>query len=151
VELSDSNKVILRRRVKDYEQKIEELEQQLRSLPNEANDEATSSISETLLPPDHLLFDTAQRHQLIVALLNCPSIQDRATRDLIVNDLPSEIRGSIKRHDAERVDVTNIVKTCINYSGGLKELIEIVRVYEGVSLSMNNLDLLINHFHNVKP
>ena len=146
VELSASNRVILERRIKDYEHKIEELEQQLRSLPNKANDDATSSTSETQSSLYPLQLDIHQRRHLITALLNCSSIQDRATRDLIVNDLPSEIRGSIKRHDAERVDVTNIVKTCINYSGGLEELIEIVRVYEGGALSMNNLDLLIASF-----
>ena len=80
--------------------------------------------------------------KLINALLACPSMSNRQTRNAIVNDLPGDIKNNITRSDVDRVDVSNIVTTCENYANGLDTLIEIVRVFEGNSIPHQKLDQL---------
>lgn len=82
--------------------------------------------------------------QLVTALLACPSMDDRQTRNDIVNNLPDAIKSNIKRSDTARVDVINIVNTAANYANGLEELITWVRFYEGESLSMQAVDELLS-------
>ena len=82
--------------------------------------------------------------QLVNALLACPSMDDRQTRNDIVNNLSDAIKSNIKRSDTARVDILNIVNTATNYANGLEELITWVRFYEGDSLSMQAVDQLLD-------
>ncbi len=84
----------------------------------------------------------AHKRQLIEALLTCPTVSNRSTRDIVVNDLPAEIRVNIRRNDVDRFDVSNIVTACLNYVNGVHELIEVVRFYEGNSIPMQTVDNL---------
>ena len=54
-----------------------------------------------------------QKAELIDALLACSSMSERSIRDIIVNDLPENIKSNIKRNDVDRVDVSNIVSSCL--------------------------------------
>ena len=81
-----------------------------------------------------------QKAELVNALLECATVRDRATRDAEVNDLRPNLRDSIPRSPVDRVDVSNIVTRCLDYPGGITELIEIVRFYEGDSLGMRQVD-----------
>ncbi|MBN1875110.1 MAG: SIR2 family protein [Anaerolineae bacterium] len=83
-----------------------------------------------------------QKRQLIDALLTCPTVSNRGTRDIVVNDLPAEIRVNIRRNDVDRFDVSNIVTTCLNYEDGVHEFIEAVRFYESNSIPMQTVDNL---------
>jgi hypothetical protein len=80
------------------------------------------------------------KRQLIQALLACPTIGDRHTRDTVVSELPTDVRSNIRRNTADRVDVSNIVTACMHYEGGLSALIESVRFYEGDSIPRRDLD-----------
>lgn len=82
-------------------------------------------------------------NQLTEALLACPGISNRATRDDIVSELPEDMRNNISRRDSAKADVRNIIKTCQNYEGGLEKLIEILRAYEGNSLPMQEVERLL--------
>ena len=93
--------------------------------------------------PKHQLTPQSKM-QLVNALLACPSMDDRQTRNDIVNNLPDAIKSNIKRSDTARVDVINIVNTATNYANGLEELITWVRFYEGESLSMQAVDQLLS-------
>lgn len=79
------------------------------------------------------------RAGLIDSLLACPTIQNRDSREAVLALLNSQISNAIPRHSVSRVDVTNIVGTCLNYSAGVQELIEIVGFFEGDSASMQHL------------
>lgn len=81
--------------------------------------------------------------QLAEALLACPTIANRHTRDVVVNDLPDSIKGNIRRSDTDRVDVVNIITTALNYVNGLEDLVTIVRFYEGDSIWMQGVDQLL--------
>lgn len=80
---------------------------------------------------------------LVDALLACPTISNRQTRDTVIDSLPTQIKGNIQRSSADRVDVTNLVNTVLNYRDGLPELVERVRAFEGDSLPMQKLDQLV--------
>ena len=81
-----------------------------------------------------------QKAELVRALLACPTMSDRNTRDAVVNDLPDDIKNNIQRNPSDRIDVNNIVTRCLHYPNGVRELIEIVRDYEGASIGMQKVD-----------
>lgn len=83
---------------------------------------------------------TGANPTLIDALLQCASLADRSSRDTIVEQLPAQIRNSIRRSDVARVDVINIVTSCAGYTDGLNEFIAIVRTFEGNSIAMGQVD-----------
>lgn len=85
-----------------------------------------------------------EKMELVDALLACPTMSNRQTRDTLVDSLPSQIKGNVQRSSADRVDVTNLVTTVLNYRDGLSELVERVRAFEGDSLPMQNLDRLLS-------
>jgi Effector-associated domain 2/Trypsin-like peptidase domain len=87
--------------------------------------------------------NATQRARLVEALLPCPSMGNRNTRDTIIGDLDEDIQRNIQRSTADRDDVANVVKSCLNYSNGLEELVAVVRRYEGGSIPMEAVDRLI--------
>lgn len=87
-----------------------------------------------------------QKRQLVDALLGCPTMQGRQGRDTVVDELRADIRNNVERHSAPRLDVNGIVSTALVYAGGLQELIETVRSYEGDSLPMAEVDQVIASF-----
>ncbi len=87
-----------------------------------------------------------QKRPLVDALLGCPTMQARQSRDTVVEDLRADIRNNVERHNAPRLDVNSIVSTALVYAGGLQELIEAVRNYEGDSLPMIEVDRVIASF-----
>ena len=84
--------------------------------------------------------------ELVDALLNCPSISDNATRDSVISDLPDDIKNRTHRHNMGRVDVKNLVETCLNYPQGLNTLIDRLAYYEGESIAMQKVKNLIITF-----
>jgi hypothetical protein len=87
-----------------------------------------------------------QKRPLVDALLGCPTMQARQGRDTVVDELRADIRNNVERHSAPRLDVNSIVSTALVYAGGLQELIETVRNYEGDSLPMAEVDRVIASF-----
>jgi hypothetical protein len=85
-----------------------------------------------------------ERNKLIQALQVCTAMQDPAMRDAIVAELRSDIRNRIKRHSSIQLDVRNTVITSMNFAGGLEELIEAVRIFEGDTLQMQAVDKLMH-------
>ena len=87
--------------------------------------------------------DKRQKMELVNALLACRSFRDRRTRDSIVDEMSQEIRTGIRRSDVDRVDAINIVSRCMDFSDGIRTLVEMVRRYEGDSLSMRQVDSVV--------
>lgn len=85
----------------------------------------------------------AAKMKLAKALLRCPTVLDRENRDAIVSDLPEEIRLGVSRSDTALLDVQNIIGLALNYEGGLEAFIEGVRLFEGNSLPMAEVDRVL--------
>ncbi|MBN1875109.1 MAG: caspase family protein [Anaerolineae bacterium] len=95
-----------------------------------------------------LKLERAQKSELVNALLACPTMRDRHTRDVVVDNLPNNIKNSIVRNAADRVDVNNIVTRCADFAGGMEELVEVVRDFEGDSLPMQGVDAVWQHIQS---
>ncbi len=100
-------------------------------------------------PPRLIKLERAQKSELVNALLACPAMRGRHTRDVVVDNLPDNIKNSIVRNATDRVDVNNIVTRCADFAGGLEELIEIVRDFEGDSLPMQDVDAVMQQIRGV--
>ena len=79
------------------------------------------------------------RFGLVDRLLACPTIQDTGSRQTVLALLNSQISNAIPRNPVSRVDVANIVGTCLNYSAGVQELIDSVGYVEGNSPQVQEL------------
>ncbi|MCI5126913.1 MAG: caspase family protein [Candidatus Electrothrix sp. AUS3] len=84
-----------------------------------------------------------KKGKLVNALLTCPCMRHRDTRDAIVDELPDNIKNTIQRNTTDKVDVRNIVTRCLDFKHGFHELIKTVRDYEGDSLGMQQVDSII--------
>lgn len=103
-----------------------------------------TQMTSSSLPTEKIVeIDNRQRSDLVNALLACASFRDRRTRDTIVDALPQAARTGIKRHDVDRVDATNIVSRCMDFSDGIMTLVDAVREYEGDSLPMRRVDSVV--------
>lgn len=77
---------------------------------------------------------------LVDLLLACPSIQNDGARVAVLEYLPEHITSAISRHSQKRVEVWNIVRTCMNFAEGLDELVEATQFFDKGSLPMQALE-----------
>ncbi len=84
--------------------------------------------------------------KLVDALLSCASMSDRDSRNAVVNELRSEIKSSISRNNADRIDVVNIVSRCLDFHNGINELVSILRTFEGGSIGMQNVERVMDEY-----
>src|ERR1041384_6231047 len=69
------------------------------------------------------------------ALLDVASIRDDMARSTVLALLPSRIAGSVPYHPRARLHVIGLARTCLNYEGGLAELLTALRDAEGGSVA----------------
>jgi hypothetical protein len=73
---------------------------------------------------------TSAFFELVDAVEQVPCILDEDTRTLVVRQLPPAISGAIRHHPQRRAHVLSIVRTCLDYDGGIVELFTILRAME---------------------
>src|SRR5262249_54821792 len=71
---------------------------------------------------------------LVLALLECDTVRDSASRGQIVQQLPAGIRNGIRDASLPRMHVDAIVRRCLNVPGGLAALVDPVGAAEGDSV-----------------
>ncbi len=81
---------------------------------------------------------------LVDSLLAIDSIIDSNARLTVLGNLPAEIAGAIPRSPIDRVHVANILNTCLKFPGGMASLIEAVRIFEGNSMPMQQLEAQVD-------
>lgn len=69
--------------------------------------------------------------ELVEALLAMPVLQDDGGRQLLVSQLRPAIAGTVRYHPQPRMFMLSLVKTCEAHDGGLLELLELLRSFEG--------------------
>ncbi|MCA9965412.1 MAG: hypothetical protein KC423_14240 [Anaerolineales bacterium] len=80
-----------------------------------------------------------QKSDLADALLATPTMNQPQGRQTAVNQLSRDIRYSINAGANPRLDTIGIIDACLNYPGGLAELVTIVHAFERGSQSMTAL------------
>src|SRR5215467_1288937 len=92
-------------------------------------------------------FEPADRWELTDWLLKCQNMDRREARMRIINDLPEQIRTSRIRDDQnDRFDIRGVVDACLNYSGGLKELVSILSDIENNSEQLQDVENYLENF-----
>ncbi|HKT00707.1 MAG TPA: hypothetical protein VJT31_14345 [Rugosimonospora sp.] len=59
---------------------------------------------------------------IVDLLLEVPIMAEERGRQAVIDLLRPALRGNIRRHPTARLDVIGIVRACLNYEGGLREL-----------------------------
>lgn len=77
--------------------------------------------------------------ELVDALFDVPSIREEAGRRTVLDLLPTAISGAVPSHPRTRLHVFNLVRTCLDYEGGLADLLRVLRDLEGNSLPMRRV------------
>jgi hypothetical protein len=86
------------------------------------------------VPVRHVLFE------LVDALLTVPTVSDNAGRQQLISSLRPEIATAVPYHPAARPHVVALVQTCLRHDGGLIELIDAVRGFDGPSIPVRRLE-----------
>jgi len=71
-------------------------------------------------------------YSLVEALEAIPCFLNDDTRSLLVNELRPTIARAVRYSQQRRIHTINIVRTCLNYEGGLAEMLATIREIEGV-------------------
>ena len=77
---------------------------------------------------------------IVDALLNMEAITDEGGRREVLRQLPPNIAAAIPYHAVPRLQVLAMVRTCLGYPDGLKELLDVIRAIEPDSNAMRQLD-----------
>jgi hypothetical protein len=106
------------------------------------------------LPYDHDSFRSAvsspdRLFELVDSLLEIRAMRDKASREQIIDLLPRQIAVSIARHHETRFDVLAVVRTCLEYPGGLGLLLSAIRNLEGESLAMSRLIVTVKRILSI--
>ncbi|MDY6992002.1 MAG: caspase family protein [Pseudomonadota bacterium] len=89
-----------------------------------------------------------QKMQIVDALLECPHMQTLNQRQVILRELPHHIFNAIPERDDNRSHVFSIVDTCLNFRSGIMELVRLLRTFDTNTEAVNNLDTVLNSFHD---
>jgi Effector-associated domain 2 len=81
--------------------------------------------------------------RLTDALLRVPAVADDDSRRMVLQMLPADIRLAIPYSRIGRIHVLGMVATSWNYQDGLQSLVRAVRLVEGDSRPMDELDAVI--------
>jgi hypothetical protein len=71
---------------------------------------------------------------LVDALLAVPSVSDEPGRRLLLQRMRREIAQAVPHHQGARLHVIALVRTCLDYDGGLDDLLRVLRELEGDSI-----------------
>ena len=76
---------------------------------------------------------------LVDALLAVESMADNGSRREVLRQLPAGLAGAIPHHAVPRVQALATVRTCLAYPGGLRQLLDAIRLLEQDSQAMAQL------------
>ncbi|NVI92745.1 hypothetical protein [Actinomadura sp. BRA 177] len=81
----------------------------------------------------------ADLFRVVDGLLEIPRLRAERGRDQVVAALSMEIAGAVPRSPEARADLFAIVRTCLDYSGGLQQFLQAVQGFVGESMAMLRL------------
>lgn len=85
------------------------------------------------------------------ALLAVPTVGRESERRMLLEQLRPEIANAVPYSPQSRHHVLGLVTTCMNYQGGLDELLDLVRALEGQSKPVQQLDETVTRLITTPP
>ncbi|QFG24985.1 adenylate/guanylate cyclase domain-containing protein [Actinomadura sp. WMMB 499] len=76
-------------------------------------------------------------------MVRLPLMTSERGRDQVVGALRADLRGAIPRHAEARMDVYSIIETCLDYPGGLHDLLATIKGFTGESMPVTRLEQAI--------
>lgn len=73
-------------------------------------------------------------------LIAVPTITQEGSRQLVIAQLRPEMANAVPYFAQGRLHLLSLIKTCMNYPGGVEELVSAVRLVEGPSIQGRQLD-----------
>jgi hypothetical protein len=110
--------------------------------PSAANRMSAEAGLEMPAPLDGAAF-TDELFHMVDDLLAVPQLRNERGRDQVVGALPAAIAGAIPRSAEARADLFAIVKTCLDYHGGLQRFLQAIHGFFGESMAVQRLDQTI--------
>jgi formylglycine-generating enzyme required for sulfatase activity len=120
------------------------------SISRENTTVSGNTMKENVLSRDFFDNNPSSKQEFVDALLACSGINDRDSRSTVLRQLPLKIRNRISDTSVTRIHVLNIVDGCMEFSGGVEQLVNALRYIEDESQSMQALETLIQQF-SIKP
>jgi len=81
--------------------------------------------------------------RLADALDALPCMADPSSREIVIGQLPSAIAGAIHRHNQRRMEVMEILRACLDYRDGVRQLLAVAQGLEGDSLPLRRLSAVV--------
>jgi effector-associated domain 2 (EAD2)-containing protein len=107
---------------------------------------------DTIDPPSELDQVTADRfgrtglQEIVERLMDIPPLAPPEGRQALVNLLRAEIAIRIPRRTQAHLDLQSILLTCLEFPGGLRELLEAVRTVAGDTLALRRLTETVRRY-----
>lgn len=83
--------------------------------------------------------DPMQQFGLANQLLATPTMSNPQSRQNVIGLLPAQIRNSLSPGTTGTLEIINLITTCLNYAGGLSNLLTLIYFVEQESESMKAL------------
>ncbi|MBP2337699.1 hypothetical protein JOF41_003877 [Saccharothrix coeruleofusca] len=83
---------------------------------------------------------------LVDALLEVPSVREEAGRETLLGLLPPQVRQAVPHQRRPRLQVVELVRTCLDYEDGLANLLAAVRELEGDSTAVRGVETAARHW-----
>ncbi|TDC82799.1 hypothetical protein [Actinomadura sp. 7K507] len=81
--------------------------------------------------------------RMVDDMLQIPRLRAERGRDQIVGALSLEIAGAVPRSGEARADLFAVLQTCLDYPGGLQQLLQAVQGFVGESMAVRRLEQTI--------
>ena len=98
-----------------------------------SSDSKASSNSQQSVNDILSFAECAELAQLLLAI---PSIAEGGRRASVISHLRPEIKTNVAYNSVHKIDVFNLVNTCLQHPGGMQELRDILQFFEGDSIPM---------------
>lgn len=93
--------------------------------------------------PDTADVSAVSLFRVVDDLMDIPAFRPERGRDQLVGALSAEIAGAASRSGEARADLYNIVRTCLDYPGGLQQFLQAVKGFVGESMAVRRLEQTI--------
>ncbi len=96
------------------------------------------------IPPQPTMPDSRYVYEDLFDVIDCmlaiPKMMTEQGRGQVIGALPPDLAAVISRSQEPRSDTYEIVRTCLDYPGGLQQLLHALRGFVGESLAMREVE-----------
>lgn len=100
-------------------------------------------VESGVAPPGAAGVPAVHLFRVVDDLMRIPRLRNERGRDQVLGALSLEIAGAVPRSGEARADLYAIVETCLDYAGGLQQLLQAIEGFVGESMAVRRLEQTI--------